>query len=84
MVDYHQEHFNKCPKKGTFPNNFKKAAVHPTQKKDCKTEKLNDWPISILPYLSKIHERFLYDQMHTYVSNFFPQYQCGFRNGCSA
>ena len=42
MVDYQQEHFNNCPKKGTFPNNFKKAVVHPTQKKDCKTEKLND------------------------------------------
>ena len=81
IVDYLQEHFNNCLKKGTFPKNFKKAVVHPTHKKDCKTEKSNHRPISILPNLSEIHERILYDQMYTYFSNFFPQYQCGFRKG---
>ena len=84
IVDYLQENFNNCLKKGTFPKDFQKAAVHPTHKKDCKTEKSNYRPISILPNLSKIHERLLYDQMYTYFSNFFPQYQCGFRKGYSA
>ena len=84
IVDYLQENFNNCLKKGTFPKDFKKAVVHPTHKKDCKTEKSNYRPISILPNLSKIHERLLYDQMYTYFSNFFPQYQCGFRKGYSA
>ena len=74
IVDYLQENFNNCLKKGTFPKDFKKAIFHPTHKKDCKTEKSNYGPISILPNLSKIHERFLHDQMYTYFSNFFPQY----------
>ena len=84
IVDYLQENINNCLKKGTFPKDFKKAVVHPTHKKDCKTEKSNYRPINILPNLFKIHERPLYDQMYTYFSNFFPQYQCGFPKGYSA
>ena len=84
IVDYLQEHLNNCLKKGTFPKDFKKAVVHPTHKKDCKTEKLNYRPISIFPNLSKIHARLLYDQLYTYFCDFFPQYQCGFRKGYSA
>ena len=84
IVDCLQKKFNNCLKKGTLPKDFKKAAVHPTHKKDRKTEKSNYRPISILPKLSKIHERLLYDQMYTYFNNFFPQYQCGFRKGYSA
>ena len=57
--------------------------VHPTHKKEWKTEKSNDRPISILSNLSKIHERLLCDQIYAYSSNFFPQYQCGFRKGNS-
>ena len=63
---------------------LERAVVHPTHKKDCKTKKSNYRPISILLNLSKIHERPLYDQMYTYFSNFFPQYQCGFCKGYSA
>ena len=71
IVDYLQENVNSCLKKGTFPKDFKKAVVHSTHKKDCKTEKLNYRPISILPNSSKIYERLLYDQVYTYFSNFF-------------
>ena len=74
IVDYLQENFNSCLKKDTFPKDFKKAVVHLTHKKHCKTEKSNYRPISILPYLSKIYERLLHDQMYTYFSNFFPHY----------
>ena len=66
IVVYLQENFNNCLKKGTFPKDF-----HPTNKKDWTTEKSNYRPISILPNLSKIHERLLYDQMYTYFSNVF-------------
>ena len=84
IIDYVQENFNNSLKKGTFPKDFKKVVVHPTHKKYCKTEKSNYRPISILPNLSKINERVLYGQICTYFSNFFPQYQCGFRKGYSA
>ena len=39
IVDYLQENFNNCLKKGTFHKDFKKGVVHPTHKKECKTEK---------------------------------------------
>ena len=56
IVDYLQENVNNCLKKGTFPKDLKEAVVHPTHKKDCKTEKSNYRPIRILPNLFKIHE----------------------------
>ena len=62
IVNYLQENFLNCLKKGTFPKEFKKVVVHLTHKKDCKTKKPNYRPISILPNLSKIDERLLYDQ----------------------
>ena len=84
IVDYLQENFNNCLKKRAFPKGFKKGVVHPTHKKDFKTEKSNYRPICILPNLSKIHEQLLYDQIYTYFSNFFRQYQCGFRKRYTA
>ena len=72
IVDYLQDNFNNCFTKGPSLKDFKKAMFHPTHKKDCKAEKSNHRPISILPNLSKIHKRLLYDQMYTYFSNFFP------------
>ena len=59
IVDYPQENFNSCLKKGSFPNDFKKAVVHSTHKNDNKTEKSNYRPISISPNLSKIHDFYL-------------------------
>ena len=64
IVDYLQENFNNFLKKGTFPKDFRKAAVHPTHKRDWKTEKSNYRPVSILPNLSKIHKRLLHDQIY--------------------
>ena len=58
--------------------------AHPIYKKECKTEKSNYRPISILPNLSKIYERLLYDQMYTYFDKFFVKHQCGFRKGYNA
>ena len=72
IVDFLQENFNNFLKKGTLPKNFEKAVVHPIHKKDCKMEKSNYRPISILPNLFKTYERLLHDQMYTYFSNFIP------------
>ena len=58
--------------------------AHPTHKKECKTEKSNYRPISILPNLSKIYERLLYDQTYTYFDKFFVKHQCGFCKGYNA
>ena len=84
FIDFLHKNINSCLTEGTFPNDFKKAVVHPIHKKECKTEKSNYRPISILPNLSKIYERLLYDQMYSYFDKFFVKYQCGFRKGYNA
>ena len=55
-----------------FPTAMKYADVKPIHKKDDKTDKENNRPISILPNLSKIYERM------------FSEFQCGFRKGFDA
>ena len=75
FIDFLHKNINSCLTEGTF----KKAVVHPIHKKECKTEKSNYRPISILANLSKIYERLLYDQMYSYFDKFFVKYQCGFR-----
>ena len=39
--------------------------------------------MSILPLISGIYERLMYDQMHKYVDQIFSKFQCGFRKGFS-
>ena len=77
-IDFLHKNINSCLPDGTFPNDFKKAVIYPIHKKECKTGKSNYRPISILPNLSKIYERLLYDQMYTYFDRFFLKHQCGF------
>ena len=60
------------------------ADITPIFKKDDKTDKTNYRPISILPNLSKIYERFMQNQMYPYLNQIFSKYQCGFRKGYNA
>ena len=39
--------------------------------------------MSILPVISKIYERLMYDQMYTYFDQIFSKFQCGFHKGFS-
>ena len=73
---------NRCITTGdTFVSAFKKGEVRPIYKKDGRTEKSNYRPISVLPYVSKIYERCLYEQMYSYFGKIFSKNQCGFRKG---
>ena len=53
-------------------------------KKKSKFSKENYRPISILPNISKVYERCLYDQISNFFEDVFSKYQCGFRKGYSA
>ena len=66
FIDFLHKNINSCLTEGTLPNDFNKVVVLPIHKKECKTEKSNYRPISILPNFSKMYERLLYDQMYTY------------------
>ena len=48
---------------------MKYAEVTPIHKKDDKTDKENYCPISILPNLSKVYERVMYNQIYPYFVN---------------
>ena len=70
--------FNNSLSSSTFPTALKYADVKPVFKKDDKTNKGNYRPISILPTLSKVYERLIYNQMYPYFNKLFSKFQCGF------
>ena len=39
--------------------------------------------ISILPLVSKVFEKLMYDQLHEYIKYFFDKFLCGFRRAHS-
>ena len=55
-----------------LPTAMKYAEVAPIHKKDDKTDKENYRPITILPILSKVYERLMYNQIHPYYHTKFP------------
>ena len=67
-----------------FHNELKEADIIPAHKKKSKLSKENYRPNSILPNISKVYERCLYDQISDYFEDVFSKYQCGFRKGYSA
>ena len=75
--------FNNALNKGIFPNELKQADIKPIYKKESRKEKENYRPISILPNLSKIFERCMYDQLKDHFDKPLSKYQCGFRKGFS-
>ena len=70
---------NRCIENGKFPNNLKNAYITPTFKKGDRLLKSNYRPVSILPTLSKIYEKLLYQQIYEYFNCIFSKYLCGFR-----
>ena len=77
-------YFNNVLSRSKYPASLKYAGPAPIFKKDDKTDKTNYIPISILPYLSKIYEGFMQNQMHPYLNQIFSKYQCGLRKGFNA
>ena len=73
--------FNDAIKNGVFPHSLKLADLTPVHKKDDSTDKSNYRPISILPTVSKIFERLMYNQAANYMNSYFSPYLCGFRSG---
>ena len=60
------------------------ASVGPLVSSQARTEKTNYRPVSILPNLSKIYERLIYNQLSMFFENSLSKFQCGFRKGFSA
>ena len=58
---------NDAINKGVFPDRLKIANSTPAHKKDEPTDKENYRPVRVLPLLSKVFERLLYDQLSEYL-----------------
>ena len=63
----------------------KKVSFHviPVHKKEIKSDKVNYRPVSILPNLSKIYEKLVYQQLYEHFNSILSPKQCGFRKGYS-
>lgn len=68
-------------RKSTVPDDFKLARVVPLFKKGSRSEEGNYRPVSILPVLSKVFERIVFNQLNAYlcINNILYKYQSGFR-----
>ena len=66
-----------------FPKELKWADIIPVFKKGEVCNKENYRPISILPTVSKVFERVIFDQINKFMEDKFSSLLCGFRKGFS-
>ena len=83
FADFIAESFKDTIKTSNFSNCLKLADITPLHKKGRKDNKENYRPVSILPALSKIFERILFEQISVFFDKFLSDQQCGFRKGYS-
>ena len=73
--------FNKSLEKGEFPTQWKMARVTPIFKDGEKSAKNNYRPISVLPVLSRLFEKLVFNQLYQYLNenSLLSPGQFGFR-----
>ena len=80
LTDCINSSINNC----IFPSTLKWAEIIPIFKnKGDADNKENYRPISILPTISKVFERIMFDQINSFIQNKFSKFLCGFRKGFS-
>ena len=71
--------YNESNRVSNFPNSLKLADVTPAHKKEERIVKDNYRNVSILPPVSKIYEKEMFDQISAYVDKYLSPLLCGFR-----
>ena len=66
-----------------FPDTLKLSDITPVFKKLDPSDKANYRAVSILPLVSKVFEKIMYDQLYEYIVHFLNQLLCGFRKAHS-
>ena len=74
---------NKAFNENKFPDTLKLSDIVPVFKKLDPTDKTNFRPVSLLPLLSKVFEKIMYDQLNEYVETFLNKLLCGFHKAHS-
>ena len=77
------QNFNQSLVNGEFFQCLKQPEVNPVFKEEEKLNKSDYRPASILPAISNIYERLMYDQMYEYFDQISSKFQCGFPKGFS-
>ncbi len=72
---------NKAIKTSSFLNNLKCAQVTPVYKRGDPLDKANYRPISVLPFISKVFEGLMLDQLLRTFDQILSQHVSGFRKG---
>ena len=75
--------FKTCMATGIYPSNWKMSNVCPVHKKNSKYNEKNYTPISLLPILSKIFEKTIFDALYNYFTKneLLVRCQSGFIKG---
>ena len=76
--------YNDSVLSSVFPEKLKMADITPTHKKEETIFKNNYRPVSILPCVSKLFERNMYDQVWIFMERHLSTHLCGFRKDYSA
>ena len=56
-------------KESSFPDELKQSEVVPVYKKPDPLQKENYRPVSLLPHISKVFERVIYNQINSFMEN---------------
>ena len=83
VSDYLSYIYNNTKQERKYPPSLKAADVTPIHKKDEKTALKNYRPVSLIPIVSKLFERNMYDQIILYINRFHSPYLFGYRKGHS-
>ena len=70
---------NEAIRNNKFPDSLKLSDITPVYKKLDPTDETYYRPVSVLPLLSKVFEKIIYDQLYEYSENFLSELLCGFR-----
>ena len=71
--------YHKCIDNQTFPLSLKKPDVIPSHKQLERTSVKYYRPISLIPFISKLYERDIYNQIKCYMENYLSPFLFGFR-----
>ena len=73
--------FNKPLLAGKFPEDWKIARIAPIFKNGAKDERSNYRPISVLPFVTRLFEKLLFNQLYVYLNanKLLYEHQSGFR-----
>ena len=84
LKDVLYSEFNKSLETSVFPLSMKLANITPVHKTGNRSEKDNYRPVNILPNLSKVFERCIYNRIAQFFDKILSKHQCGFTKSHSA